>query len=91
MSQGTQGQMVTYEYRCPKCQKLYTVLQEMHDEHKYRCPSDKAKCHMVFTVNMGTIDRPNGFDDGINMGLGKHFESTYQRDEFAKRNGMVKA
>ncbi len=79
-----------YEYQCPKCQKVYTVAQEMHGEHTYEC---HGPCRMVFdSVRMGTIDRPNGFDDdGINAGLGKHFDSTYQRDEFAKRNGMKKA
>jgi len=83
--------MVTYEYQCPKCQKVYTVLQGMHDEHKYRCPEHDMECRQVYSINIGTIDMPNGFDDGINMGLGKHFKSTYQRDEFAKRNGMEKA
>ena len=81
--------MVTYEYQCPKCRKVYTVLQEMHAEHKYDCPKGHA-CRQVFSVQMGTVDRPNGIDDGINIGLGEHFKSTYQRDEFAKRNGMVK-
>lgn len=83
--------MVTYEFLCPKCQKLYTVLQEMHDEHTYRCPSCRSKCRQNYSGHIGTIDRPNGFDDGINMGLGKHFKSCYERDEFAKRHGMVKA
>jgi len=83
--------MVTYEFRCPKCQKVYTVLQGMHDEHKYRCPKHGVECRQVYSINIGTIDIPNGFDDGINMGLGKHFKSTYERDEFAKRNGMEKA
>ena len=82
--------MVTYEFQCPKCQKVYTVLQEMHDEHTYWCDYDKAKCRQVYSVNMGRIDMPNGFDDGINMGLGRHFKSCKERDEFAKRNGMEK-
>jgi len=84
--------MVTYEYRCPKCQKVYTVLQEMQDEHSYMCPDHPVACKQVYdSIRIGTTDRPNGFDDGINMGLGKHFKSTHERDEFAKRNGMMKA
>jgi hypothetical protein len=62
----------------------------MHAEHTYECPKHGVSCYQVFSFNKGTIDRPNGFDDGINMGLGKHFKSTYERDEFAKRNRMVK-
>lgn len=79
-----------YEYRCQRCRKPYTVLQEMHDEHVYTCPKHGDRCHQIFSANMGNIDQPNGFDDGINMGLGKHFDSCYQRDEYAKRHGMVK-
>lgn len=83
--------MVTYEYQCPKCRKPYIVLQEMQDEHTYKCPRHNVDCRQVYSFNKGTIDMPNGFDDGINFGLGRHFKSTYQRDEFAKRNGMEKA
>ena len=82
--------MVTYEYQCPKCRKPYTVLQEMHAEHTYECPKHAISCNQVFGINLGNIDMPNGFDDGINFGLGKHFKSCYERDEFAKRNGKVK-
>ena len=81
--------MVTYEFRCPKCRKVYTVLQEMLGEHEHTCDCGEA-CGQIYSANMGNIDMPNGFDDGINMGLGEHFESCYQRDEFAKRNGMIK-
>ena len=59
-------------------------------EHEYVCPQGH-ECKQVYSVNMGTVDRPNGFDDGVNIGLGEHFESTYERDEFAKRHGMEKA
>jgi len=82
--------MVTYEFQCPKCQKVYTVLQDMQGEHEYICESHPVMCRQVYTAHLGTIDRPNGIDDGINIGLGQHFKSTHQRDEFAKRNGMVK-
>jgi len=82
--------MVTYEFQCPKCRKVFTVLQEMHAEHVYTCPKGHPT-RQVFSVNMGTTDRPNDIDDGINIGLGRHFKSCYQRDEFAKRNGMEKA
>ncbi len=84
--------MVTYEFQCPKCRKVYTVLQEMLGAHSFDCPNHGVACQQVFaTIRMGTVDRPNGFDDGINIGLGEHFKSTYQRDEFAKRHGMEKA
>ena len=85
--------MVTYEFQCPKCQKLYTVLQEMHDEHTYRCPECRGKCHQVYSVNIGTIDWVNGgwHGDEINMGLGKHYKSAKERDYDAAVHGLVKA
>jgi hypothetical protein len=83
--------MVTYEFKCPKCRKHYIVLQEMHAEHEYTCPRHGIPCRQVYSFNKGTIDIPNGFDDGINIGLGEHFDSCYHRDEFAKRHGMKKA
>jgi len=85
--------VVTYEFQCEKCQKLYTVEQEMHAEHKYTCPECKGKCHQVYSAQMGTVDWVNGgwHGDEINMGLGKHFKSARERDNFAAANNLGKA
>ena len=85
--------MVTYEFACPKCRKLYTALQEMHDEHTFSCPKCKVKCHQVYSAHIGPIDWVNGgwHGDDINIGLGKHYKSAKERDYDAAAHGLVKA
>ena len=85
--------MVTYEFLCPKCQKLYTALQEMLDEHVYDCPECGTKCDRQYSFSIGPIDWVNGgwHGDDINMGLGKHYKSAKERDYDAASHGLVKA
>ena len=85
--------MVTYEFQCPKCQKVFTEPQEMLAEHTYDCPECGGECSQVYSVNIGSIDWVNGgwHGDEVNIGLGKHYKSAKERDYDAASNGLVKA
>lgn len=42
--------MAMYQYECPSCGKLYTVMQGMNDIHSYMCPECNVICTRIFTV-----------------------------------------
>lgn len=85
--------MVMYDFQCPKCQKDYTVLLDPHSDDLSRqtcnvCGKDMTR---IFTAPAFSIDWVNPErGDGINLGLGKHFKSSREREDYAKANGFEK-
>ena len=39
-----------YDYRCTNCQEVHEVVQGVHEEHVYRCPTCDQQCVREFTV-----------------------------------------
>lgn len=85
--------MVMYDFRCPKCQKDYTVPLDPHNDNLATQKCSVCSNHMrrVFTAPNWSIDWVNPErGDGINLGLGKRFKSAREREDYAKANGFVK-
>lgn len=82
-----------YEYRCEGCDYNFDVQQGMHETHEADCPKCGRSAVRVFYVPRFKIDWVNGgwHGDDINLGLGKHFRSAAERDNFAAEQGLVKS
>lgn len=82
-----------YEYECPQCGRRFDEWQGLHDEHTALCPECRAVATRVYTPARARIDWVNGgyHGDDINLGLGKHFKSTRERDYYAASHGLVKS
>ena len=65
--------MAIYQYRCPSCNKLYTIIQGMNDVHSYQCPKCGTMCVRVFSP---PIIKKN--EDFFSVTLGKRVKG--QRD-----------
>ena len=85
--------MVTYEFRCPKCQKVFTVAQGMLEDHLADCPLCSSKAQRVWSLGAFQIDWVNGgfHGDEKNMGTGNHHKSTKEREYWASSHGLRKA
>lgn len=81
--------MTLYEFQCPKCRRVFSVLQDPHGNKRAKCPDCGAKAERVFGYAGFRIAEANG-PDGINMTFGKHFESNRERDYFADEHGWRK-
>lgn len=85
---------VMYEFRCPKCHKGFTEVLDPHsdDLQHQPCPSCKKRADRVWDFQLGHIDWVNGgfHGDDINLGLGRHFASARERDNYAAKHGLVR-
>jgi putative FmdB family regulatory protein len=80
-----------YEFRCPRCHKAFTEDRDPYGEKTAECPDCGVEGERVFSAQMGYIDWVNpDHGDGINLGLGKHFRSAAEREDWAKANGYEK-
>lgn len=86
--------MIEYEFRCPACRKVYTeTLDPFSDELiKRKCPVCGAPADRIYSAQMGYIDwvNPGFHGDEVNLGLGRHFKSAREREDWAKANGYEK-
>ena len=82
-----------YEFQCKTCQRAYTVPLDPHNDDlsHQKCP-DGHDMDRVFSFQLGHIDWVNGgfHGDEINLGLGRHFNSARERDNYAAAHGYVK-
>lgn len=79
--------MTQYEFQCPACQGVFTVLRDPHKRKHANCPECGTAAERVFAYSGFRVAEPNG-PDGINLGLGRHFKSNRERDYFADSNGL---
>jgi len=85
---------VMYEFQCRKCQKVFTELLDPHKDEvwhpKCECGAKSDRTPASFG-SIGFIDWVNpDRGDGVNLGLGKHFKSSFEREDYAKSNGLEK-
>lgn len=82
-----------YEYVCDDCNTTFDQWQGMHEDHVSLCPTCGKQARRVFNGQRFKIDWVNGGFHGedINLGLGRHFRSQAERDNFAAENGLVKS
>ncbi len=82
--------MTEYEYQCPKCHRVFTVLRDPHKSKPNKLWA-WCKCHArakrMFAEVRFRVAEPNG-PDGFNLGLGKHFKSIRDRDYFADSQNL---
>lgn len=81
--------MTPYEFQCPKCQLVFTVLRDPHKAKRAKCPECEAVAKRKYGYAGFRITEANG-PDGINLALGEHFKSNRERDYFADKNGWRK-
>jgi len=83
---------VLYEFECP-CGHVFTAWRPPDGPKKARCPECGSQAKRVYGNYKFRIEWNNGgwHGDGINAGLGKHFKSTAERDNYAASKGLVKA
>lgn len=53
--------MPTYEYKCTKCEHVFTKFQNMSDEPVKRCPKCRHKVERVIGSGSGIIFKGSGF------------------------------
>lgn len=79
--------MTPYDFQCQVCHEVFTVYRDPGKSK--RAVHCGKSAHRVFKYAGFKIDQVNG-PDGINMGLGKHFESAKARDYYAESHGLQK-
>jgi len=79
--------MTQYEFQCPKCRLVFTVLRDPRKRKQATCPECGGPAKRVFGYAAVRVAEANGPDD-INLGLGKHFESIRERDYYADSHGL---
>jgi putative FmdB family regulatory protein len=53
--------MPTYDYRCPKCDALFEVVQRMKDRPGAKCPKCGAKAVRQLSAGHGLVFKGSGF------------------------------
>jgi putative FmdB family regulatory protein len=53
--------MPTYEYKCPKCEAIFEVLQKMKDKPAAKCPKCGAKAERQMSGGHGIHFKGTGF------------------------------
>lgn len=84
--------MIDYEFKCPTCKLVFTEAHESDSEKISRCPKCGVLADRVWSAHVGHIDWVNGgwHGDEVNLGLGKHFKSARERENYAKSLGLEK-
>lgn len=77
-----------YPYHCNKCGQDHDVVKSMHDSGRIEaCPVCEVVMDRVYTVPY--LSGTKVQDAEYNPAFGKVVKSKYERDELAKRRGMV--
>lgn len=84
--------MISYAFRCPQCGTGFEQLFEHDEEKRPSCPACGANADRIYQFAGYRIDWVNGgyHGDEVNLGLGKHFKSALERENYAKSLGLVK-
>jgi len=53
--------MPTYEYKCPKCETVFEVVQKMKDKAAAKCPKCRAKAERQLSGGHGIHFKGTGF------------------------------
>ena len=53
--------MPTYEYKCPKCETVFEVVQKMKDRPSAKCPKCRAKAERQLSGGHGIHFKGSGF------------------------------
>jgi putative FmdB family regulatory protein len=53
--------MPTYEYKCPKCETVFDVVQKMKDKPAARCPKCRARAERQLSGGHGIHFKGTGF------------------------------